>query len=170
MYMFVCVYVYGVYLNVTCIGLYKGLTLSCIGASEGAIHFVVYERLKQLSRERRRRANAGERDGVAPPVDSSASLPFQEYLLFASVARIVATSLTYPHEVLRTRVREEHVGGTQYTSVVRAFKSVVKQDGVAGLYRGIGVHMMRVVPNAAILFTVYEFVLKTSMRFSQQSL
>jgi solute carrier family 25 protein 33/36 len=99
---------------------------------------------------------------------SSEALPSHEYLAFAATARLVATSLTYPHEVLRTRVREEHVGGRQYSSMLGSVRSVLRSDGVAGLYRGIGVHMMRVVPNAAILFTVYEAVLRATRHISVQ--
>jgi hypothetical protein len=33
------------------------------------------------------------------------------------------------------------------------------QDGWRGFYSGMGVHLMRTVPNAAILFAVYESVL-----------
>lgn len=33
------------------------------------------------------------------------------------------------------------------------------EEGVAGLYGGMGAHLIRVVPNAALLFLVYELTL-----------
>ena len=38
---------------------------------------------------------------------------------------------------------------------------VAKEEGMAGLYGGMAAHLFRVVPNAAIVFLVYE----TTMSF-----
>ena len=37
---------------------------------------------------------------------------------------------------------------------------IFKEEGMAALYGGLVPHMMRVVPNAAIMFGTYEAMLK----------
>jgi solute carrier family 25, member 33/36 len=51
-------------------------------------------------------------------------------------------------------------GIRKYTGLIQAFRLIIKQEGLTGLYGGLIHHMMRVVPNAAIMFGTYEFVLK----------
>ena len=70
--------------------------------------------------------------------------------------------ITYPHEVLRTRLRQAPENGIhKYTSLVQSAKLILKEEGVAALYGGMTAHLMRVVPNAAILFFTYELIIKT---------
>lgn len=38
-------------------------------------------------------------------------------------------------------------------------KVVAKEEGLVGLYGGMGAHLTRVVPNAAIVFLVYESIM-----------
>jgi solute carrier family 25 protein 33/36 len=37
-----------------------------------------------------------------------------------------------------------------------AFSTIFREEGYRGLYRGMGAHLIRVAPNAAIMFAVYE--------------
>jgi solute carrier family 25 protein 33/36 len=36
--------------------------------------------------------------------------------------------------------------------------TIAKEEGRSGLYAGMGVHLMKVVPNSAIMFLTYEIV------------
>jgi solute carrier family 25 protein 33/36 len=74
-------------------------------------------------------------------------------------AKAVASLITYPHEVIRTRLRQPAVGGViKYTGLLQTLKLVVREEGVASLYGGLTAHMLRVVPNAACMFLIYELV------------
>ena len=44
----------------------------------------------------------------------------------------------------------------RYVNVVQTFKLILKEEGFAGLYGGLFVHLMRTVPNAAIMFMIVE--------------
>ena len=71
----------------------------------------------------------------------------------------MASLITYPHEVIRTRLRQPAVGGIiKYTGLMQTLKLVVREEGVASLYGGLTAHMLRVVPNAACMFLIYELV------------
>lgn len=58
-------------------------------------------------------------------------------------------------EVARTRLREE---GTKYRSFFQTLLVVYKEEGRAGLYRGIGTQLIRQIPNTAIMMATYELV------------
>jgi len=73
-------------------GLYSGLTASYLGVTEGVIQWVLYERMKRLTGgDGKSRTVSGEKMGV-----------FQQWLGMmgsAGTAKIVASLVTYPHEV-----------------------------------------------------------------------
>ena len=89
----------------------------------------------------------------------SAELDVPEYLTVASCAKLIAASATYPHEVIRTRMRESGTGSI-YKGVFSGLALIYRREGIRGLYGGMAAHLIRVVPNAAIMFLTYESVLR----------
>lgn len=79
----------------------------------------------------------------------------------AAVAKLIAACIAYPHEVIRTRLREPipKNGIPKYTGLLQTLKLVIKEEGVVSLYGGMSAHLLRVVPNAAIMFFCYEAIL-----------
>jgi hypothetical protein len=51
-------------------------------------------------------------------------------------------------------------GQPKYTGLIHCFKTVYKQEGFVALYGGLTPHMLRTVPSAAIMFGIYEGLLK----------
>ncbi|KAI5291659.1 hypothetical protein KEM52_000104 [Ascosphaera acerosa] len=143
-------------------GLYRGLSASYLGVSESTLHWVMYEQMKQrlAQWEATRRANPTH---VPNWVDHTVS--WGGKIVAAGSAKLFAAALTYPHEVVRTRLRQAPTvskGGkveVKYTGLVQCFRTVWLEEGVAGLYGGLTPHLLRVVPSAAIMFGVYEAVL-----------
>jgi len=121
-------------------GLYRGLKASYWGLSEGALQFLLYEKVKTAFRE----SNNGE------------DLTTLQYLIAAGGTKGVASIATYPHEVVRTRMRE--ASGSRYQSMLQSIALIAKEEGRKGLYSGIGPHLMRVVPNTAIMFMSFELL------------
>ncbi|KAG1747867.1 mitochondrial carrier protein RIM2 [Suillus paluster] len=127
-------------------GFYKGLSASYLGVTEGTIQWVLYERLKQLS------ADAEGRGGMVEWFGMLGS---------AGTAKCVASLITYPHEVLRTRLRQPSVNGVmKYTGLWQTLRTVIAEEGARSLYGGLSAHLMRVVPNAAVMYSIYEGVLR----------
>ena len=64
-------------------------------------------------------------------------------------------------QVIRTRLRQppEPDGKLKYTGIIQCVRTVAREEGLVALYGGLSAHLMRVVPNAAIMFFCYEFIL-----------
>ncbi|KAG5765363.1 hypothetical protein H9Q72_006574 [Fusarium xylarioides] len=133
-------------------GLYRGLTASYLGTVETAMHLVMYERLKVMIRYGLGGNNAslGELGTWASTSGAAAS------------AKLATVLVTYPHEVVRTRLRQAPLenGAPRYTGLVHCFQSVWRSEGVNGLYGGLTPHLVRSIPSAVITLGVYEFVLR----------
>ncbi|KAG0209090.1 hypothetical protein BGX33_005832 [Mortierella sp. NVP41] len=138
-------------------GMYRGLSASYLGVAEGTIQWVIYEQLKTTLAERRKMNNSS-RGYVVGGKDIE---EWAHFLGAAGAAKFIASAITYPHEVLRTRLRQVPVGNepAKYTGLKQTFQLILKEEGVAALYGGLTAHMMRVVPNAAIMFFCYEAIM-----------
>lgn len=128
-------------------GFYKGLTASYFGISETIIHFVIYEFIKAKLREKK------EQNFFEP--ERKSTKDFLEFMCAGAVSKTCASSLAYPHEVVRTRLRQE---GDKYKSFFQTLFLVFKEEGYRGLYRGLGTQLIRQIPNTAIMMATYEAV------------
>ncbi|KAG7087499.1 hypothetical protein E1B28_013460 [Marasmius oreades] len=127
-------------------GFYKGLSASYLGVAEGTIQWVLYEKLKRLSAGREGEGGLQEWFGM---------------LGSAGTAKCVATVITYPHEVIRTRLRQPRVDGIlKYTGLMQTLRLVIAEEGAKSLYGGLSAHLMRVVPNAGVMYAIYEGILR----------
>lgn len=134
-------------------GFYKGITASYWGCTEGALQFIIYEQVKTrlLRRQNKMRVAAG-----LPETDQ---LPKATYFWAAAASKAVAAVATYPHEVARTRLREQARSGIfKYDGMWQTLGLMAKEEGAKSLYSGMGVHLMKVVPNSALMFLTYEVV------------
>jgi solute carrier family 25, member 33/36 len=145
-------------------GLYKGLTASYLGVTESTLQWVLYERLK-LSLERRQARRLADQTYQRKWFDDVED--FGGKFTVAAFAKVFASALTYPHEVVRTRLRqapkmvtETGVVKAKYTGLIQCFKLVAKEEGIAGLYGGMTPHLLRVAPSAGIMFAIYEVTLR----------
>ncbi|EKX44546.1 hypothetical protein GUITHDRAFT_152990 [Guillardia theta CCMP2712] len=126
-------------------GLYRGLLASYWGLSEGAVQFLLYEKMKASMKASNLKGSSG-----------SEELTTWQYLLAAGSSKAAASILTYPHEVVRTRMRE--AASTRYRSMFQSIALIAREEGRRGLYSGLGPHLMRVVPNTAIMFMSFELL------------
>lgn len=93
------------------------------------------------------------------PVVEEKKLSAWEYSVAASTAKMIAIIATYPHEVVRTRLREQAINGAfKYTGFLNTLNIIAKEEGIRGLYGGMGLHLLRSVPNAAVMFVTFELV------------
>eukprot|EP01129_Flabellula_baltica_P006221 TRINITY_DN2306_c0_g1_i1.p1 TRINITY_DN2306_c0_g1~~TRINITY_DN2306_c0_g1_i1.p1 ORF type:complete len:315 (-),score=45.99 TRINITY_DN2306_c0_g1_i1:59-1003(-) len=133
--------------------LYRGMGASYLGLSETVIQFFIYENLKRKILEEK----------VLNSAVDEGSLSVLEFLSISSGSKLVASALTYPHEVIRTRLRE--VSSNKYKGPFHGIALMAKEEGIRSLYSGLGPHLCRVIPNAALLFMTYELTLSFSYKY-----
>lgn len=136
-------------------GLYKGMSASYLGVAEGTIQWVLYERLKTMGLDK-------QSYGDADRVRQNRTNKLSSMVGAAGLAKFVASLATYPHEVVRTRLRQQPEPGQnpKYTGLLQTVKLVYKEEGFAKLYGGLSAHLLRVVPNAVVMFSIYELTLR----------
>ncbi|XP_001602784.1 mitochondrial carrier protein Rim2 isoform X2 [Nasonia vitripennis] len=129
-------------------GFYKGIVASYFGISETVVHFVIYEAIKAWLITNRARM-------PSPDNNSKTSRDFVEFMVAGALSKTVASCIAYPHEVVRTRLREE---GNKYTGFWQTTNTIWKEEGHRGLYRGLATQLVRQIPNTAIMMATYEAV------------
>lgn len=115
---------------------YSGLTSAFLGLPHVAIQFPLYEYLK-------RRFNA-EKHGL------------HAYLLCSVLSKIVASTITYPHEVVRSR--DQIKSSNKYRGVLKTSMVLFREEGWRVFYSGLGTNICRAVPSSAITLATYETV------------
>ena len=144
------------------------------------LQYTVFEQLKNLLVKRRtaRLRLAGNKTGVAVLSDVdffllgalsklgalNNPLIHKPGISIRILSQIVATSITYPYIVIKSRLQAGSASAAHYKSTIDGIMTVVREEGVEGLYKGVGSKLTQSVLTAAILFAgqrrFYEIVKK----------
>jgi len=136
-------------------GFYRGLGVGMLAVSHGAVQFAVYEpgrRLWVAAAERVRRSRGTSES------NREAGLSNEATVVLSTVSKLVAGTVTYPLQVLRSRLQyheAERVFGRGLRGVVG---QLWREEGVRGFYRGLVPGVVRVMPATWVTFLVYENV------------
>lgn len=125
-------------------GLYRGYIPGLLGVSHGAVQLAAYEEMKKIYI-----AKQG--------LPSDHNLGVLQYLTFAAMSKLLAASITYPYQVIRARLQDQHVN---YEGVIDVVKKTWRYESFLGFYKGSGAYLLHVTPNICIVFFVYETVSK----------
>lgn len=132
-------------------GLSKGLTLALFGVSNGAIQFMSYEELKRWRVDARRtRLGPGTTDAEAKNLSNT------EYILMSGSAKLVAIGITYPYQVIRSRIQFKSTTEAAYTSIPNCVLRTYASEGLLGFYKGLSTNAVRILPGTCVTFVVYE--------------
>lgn len=116
-------------------GIYRGLSAAAAGSAPGAaLFFSTYETAK----------HALLKQGSLPdPV---------VHMTAASCGEVMACLVRVPTEVVKQRMQ----AGLGTDAISTISNIVSKEGGIAGLYRGFGITIIREIPFAFIQFPIYE--------------
>jgi solute carrier family 25 (mitochondrial folate transporter), member 32 len=138
---------------------YSGLTPAILGLTHVAVQFPLYEYFKMRF--------TGFGMGEHPPEDSTSNWVGISAATFLS--KICASTATYPHEVLRTRLQTQQRKSTMSTSdgmrvqqkymgIMHMCRVILKEEGWRAFYAGIGTNLIRAVPAAMTTMLTYEWL------------
>ncbi|KAG9453074.1 hypothetical protein H6P81_005978 [Aristolochia fimbriata] len=84
-------------------------------------------------------------------------------LLGGGLSGITAATMTYPLDLVRTRLAAQ-TNVVYYRGISHTLYTICRDEGIKGLYKGLGATLLGVGPSIAISFSVYE-----TLRSSWQS-
>ncbi|CAF2402666.1 unnamed protein product [Rotaria sp. Silwood2] len=119
---------------------YSGLTPGLVGIFHGTIQFSSYEQMKSFY------ANAFH----------TTYFPTAIILTFSALSKFIAATSTYPTQVVRTRLQDQH---QNYNGVIDVIKKTYEREGISGFFKGVVPALYRVIPASCITFISYEFIL-----------
>ena len=135
-----------IYRNEGITAFYKGLTASFLGLSHVAIQFPMYEYLKEEMSLYR--SKYGETRQHILMLD----------IVFTSLAaKLVASLITYPHEVLRARLQDDR---DKHGSALKTTQKIIRDEGILNLWAGYRVNLVRIFPATISTFVAYEYINK----------
>ncbi|KAJ7158853.1 mitochondrial tricarboxylate transporter [Mycena filopes] len=123
------------------IGLYSGCTALVVGnAAKAGVRFVAYDHFKHLL--------ADSEGKVSAPRSLLAGL---------GAGMMEAIFAVTPSETIKTKLIDDAKGpNPQYRGLLHGTASIVRQEGIRGIYRGLFPVMMRQGANSAVRFTTYS--------------
>ena len=123
---------------------YSGLIPSLFGLLHVGIHFPVYEKLKTIFHCN---LNSG---------DQGSTLKLWSLIAASSISKMIASTITYPHEILRTRMQLRQDTG-KHKSLLKTISSIFRNEGLRGFYAGYFTNLTRTVPASAVTLVSFEY-------------
>ncbi|KDR11884.1 peroxisomal membrane protein PMP34 isoform X1 [Zootermopsis nevadensis] len=139
--------------------LWNGTLPSLMLVSNPAIQFMTYEAIK-----RRLQALHGDQ-----------TLSALIYFFVGAVAKAVATIITYPLQLVQTKLRHGHnyQDLPQNAGTIKLTVYILKKYGIIGLYKGMEAKLLQTILTAALMFAAYEkianFVFKVLLNHQKVS-
>ncbi|KAK2811979.1 hypothetical protein FQN50_001686 [Emmonsiellopsis sp. PD_5] len=137
------------------LGFWRGQMGTLIRETGGsAAWFGSYEGVLAFFKQRNASKLDPATDAPAPP------LAVYQRMLAGAAAGVSYNFIFYPADTIKSRMQTEDITHTVGDARRRNFwavgKTVWKQQGLAGLYRGCGITCARSAPSSAFIFTIYE--------------
>lgn len=137
-------------------GFFKGNAANCLKvAPTRGVQFFCFEALKtklmqyKLQQKKDRAIANGEDAADA----GSVSLTPVERLVAGGMAGMVASSMVYPLEVVKTMLT---LYPDKYTGIASACRGVLADAGFKGFYKGLGPTLLAMFPYVGVEFMIYE--------------
>ncbi|TGZ80356.1 mitochondrial carrier [Ascodesmis nigricans] len=152
---------------------YSGLVPALLGLTHVAVQFPLYEYFKSVFTGGIELGKQGE----------GGRTHFGGILAASCLSKICASSATYPHEVLRTRLQTQRImaghkelSGVErerafprYRGVLHSVATIYREEGWRAFYAGMGTNMIRAVPSSAMTLLTYELVVGTLTRWREEN-
>ncbi|CAA7025432.1 unnamed protein product [Microthlaspi erraticum] len=102
---------------------------------------------------------------LSPENGEQSKIPIPASLLAGACAGVSQTLLTYPLELVKTRLTIQR---GVYKGIFDAFVKIIREEGPTELYRGLAPSLIGVVPYAATNYFAYDSLRKAYRSFSKK--
>jgi len=128
---------------------FRGLGPALVLVVNPVLQYTVFEQLKNaLVRRRRMAGRVGK------------LLTDWDFFLLGAISKFVATGITYPYIVVKSRMQAGHFTAERYRSALHGLSTIITEEGIGGIYKGAGPKLLQSMLTAAILFAsqrrIYE--------------
>lgn len=120
---------------------YAGLTPGIFGIFHGTIQFSSYEQMKSFYMN----------------VFNASYFPTAVIFIFSALSKFIAATSTYPLQVVRTRLQDQH---QHYNGFIDVIKKTYEREGISAFFKGVIPALYRVIPASCLTFVTYEFILR----------
>lgn len=128
--------------------LWRGIGPALVLVINPVLQYTAFERLVQIYRRYQTK-----KTGVKTPLRDI------DVFWLGAIAKAIATGGTYPYIVVKSRLQ---AATHQYGSSVQAILQILREEGLSGLYAGIGTKLLQSVLTASFLFVaqrrIFELV------------
>ena len=83
---------------------------------------------------------------------------YGDKLISGGLTGIVASTLTYPFDIVKTYLTI-NVDNSKKLTMVQQTNEIIRQHGIRGLYRGWGVSMLGIAPFIGIKMSSYDMLM-----------
>ncbi|KAI1428457.1 mitochondrial carrier [Xylaria sp. FL1777] len=125
--------------------LFRGVIPALVLVINPILQYTLFEQMKNIFEARRKR-------NATPTVA----------FFLGALGKLFATSITYPYITVKSQM---HVAGNgQKEGMTQAIRRVIKEEGYAGLYKGIGPKVTQSVLTAAFLFAFKDVLYEQTVK------
>ena len=119
--------------------LWAGVAPALILVINPIIQYTIFEQLKNV-------------------IERGRKLTAWDAFVLGAIGKLVATGSTYPYITLKARMQLRQSGGSgeRYDSMLGGLRKIMRDEGLGGLYKGIGPKIVQSVLTAALLFGFKE--------------
>lgn len=140
-------------------GFFRGLGPALVLVINPVLQYTVFEQLKNFLVKKRTKKLGARSSGTAVAILSD-----WDFFVLGALSKLVATGTTYPYIVLKSRLQAGQARAEQYKSSLDGLATILKEEGIQGLYKGVGSKLLQSVLTAAILFAVQRRIYEYTKR------
>lgn len=138
---------------------YSGLVPSLYALVHVSIQFPLYEKFKTIFVPR-------------PESNPSDFEKISAVFTASTFAKMLTSSVTYPFEVIKTRMQLQrvlaHTENSEYEGIGKIVKSIFHDEGWRTFYAGMGTNLLRTIPASAVTLITYEVMVDEFSKLRRQ--
>lgn len=142
-------------------GLFCGFSATCLReVPTFGLYFAVYDGVRQVIVERYNRA--GYNDEADSNINDGSNGAWVASALAGGISGSLTWALCYPVDVIKTRIQTSPLDTSSHQpsrKMIHVARRLYASVGIKGMFRGLGVTLVRAFPVNGIIFPMYEYTL-----------